>query len=235
MLAASGLGESDLCNTPALPVDAAARAAWLRAGHDEERIAQDCSGKHAGMLAACVAAGWSTRDYLDPAHPLQRLIRETVADMTGVRPLATGVDGCGAPIHALPLAGLARAFGRIAAASGGPERRVAEALRTHPVFVGGTHGTDTRLMQGVPGAIAKLGAEAVLALGLPDGRGVAVKIADGGDRAAGVLLAAVLARLGVASEGALAALAHAPVLGHGQPVGAVIAVLPPRVPGTVAG
>ena len=174
MLAASGLGESDLCNTPALPVDAAARAAWLRAGHDEERIAQGCSGKHAGMLAACVAAGWSTRDYLDPAHPLQRLIRETVADLTGVRPLATGVDGCGAPIHALPLAGLARAFGRIAAASGGPERRVAEALRTHPVFVGGTHGPDTRLMQGVPGAIAKLGAEAVLALVLPDGRGVAV-------------------------------------------------------------
>lgn len=237
MLAASGLGEAALRNTPGLPHDERSRTDWLRAGHDPESIAQGCSGKHAGMLAACVAAGWPTDDYLDPGHPLQRLIRDTVADLTGTPPLALAVDGCGAPIHAVPLAGLARAFGRLAAASGGPERQVADAMRAHPAFVSGTSRSATRLMRDLPGAIAKDGAEAVYAAGLADGRGFAVKITDGGDRAAGVLLAALLRRAGAASDAALEALADAPVLGHGHPVGAVVAVGPatPGRPAMVGG
>jgi L-asparaginase II len=128
---------------------------------------------------------------------------------------------------AVSLHGLARAFGRIAAADPAtPEGRVADAMRTHPDLVGGTRRDVTALMRGTPGLIAKDGAEAVYAAGLPDGRGVALKVADGGQRARPVVLAAVLRLLGVESF-AYERLEEAPVLGHGRPVGAVVAVLAP--------
>ena len=139
-------------------------------------------------------------------------------------PSAVAVDGCGAPIHAIPLAGLARSFGRLAAAEVGPEARVAQAMRDFPEYVGGTRRDVSTLMRRIPGLVAKDGAEAVYAVGLADGRGIAVKIADGGSRARAVVVAAVLRRLGVDDDEALAALEHQPVLGHGQPVGAVVAV-----------
>lgn len=218
-LAASGFGEGDLRNTPGRPIGEDALAAWHRAGRGVSRLAQNCSGKHAGMLAACRAAGWSTDDYLSPEHPLQRLVVEVVEDLTGERIEATVTDGCGAPIHAVALSGLARAFGRIAAASGGHERAVARAMGAHPWHVGGTGRPDTRLMEDLPGVIAKAGAEAVLAIGLPDGRGVAVKITDGA-RAAQVAAAGVLAELGLPDE-AVRRLGAMPVLGHGVPVAEV--------------
>lgn len=223
-LAASGLALADLDNTPDFPVDEDARIAWIRAGRPRAALAQNCSGKHAGMLAACVAAGWPTAGYRDPGHPLQALIRATVADLAGERIVADAIDGCGAPIHAFPLVGLARAFGRIAAATDGPERRVADAMRTHPDLVGGTGRDATLLMQDVAGLIAKDGAEGVFAVGLPDGRGFAVKIVDGSTRARGVLLAELLRGAPGVSDAALARLATSPVLGHGEPVGAVTPV-----------
>ncbi len=169
-------------------------------------------------------AGWDTATYLDPAHPLQRLVADTLAEVAGEPVAATVVDGCGAPAMGVSLAGLARAFGRIAAApSGSDEARVADAMRAHPEFVAGSERDVTALMRGTPGAIAKDGAEGVYAVGLADGRGVAVKIADGADRARAVALAAVLRRLGVESA-AYAVLESAPVLGHGEPVGDVSAV-----------
>ena len=223
MLADAGLGEDDLDNTPARPIGEDALAAWLAAGRPPARIAQNCSGKHAGMLVASRAAGWPTAGYRDASHPLQRHIVATVEDLTGARVSAIVVDGCGAPAHQVPLAGLARAFGRLAAAASGPERDVADAMRAHPWFVGGTGRPDTDLMRGVPGVIAKEGAEAVFAIGLPDGRGVAVKIADGA-RAGRVVAAGVLAGLGIDPD-AVARLGALPILGHGEPVGAVIAAL----------
>ena len=222
-LAASGLGEDALRNTPGRPIGEDALAAWLASGRRDERIAQNCSGKHAGMLAACVAAGWDLETYLDPAHPLQRLVREVVEDLTGSEVVATVTDGCGAPVHAFSLSGLARAFGRLAAATDGHEARVAAAMAAHPFLVGGTGRPDSVLMADVPGAIAKEGAEAVIAIGLPDGHGVAVKIADG-SRAARVVAAALLRDLGVDAD-AVARLGDVPVLGHGERVGSVVAVL----------
>ena len=125
---------------------------------------------------------------------------------------------------AVSLTGLARAFGRIASgAEGTPEHEVATAMRAHPEFVGGTRRDVTALMRGTAGLVGKDGAESVHAVGLADGRGVALKIADGAQRARPVVLAAVLRRLGVEST-AYARLEDAPVLGHGQPVGAVVAV-----------
>jgi L-asparaginase II len=149
---------------------------------------------------------------------------ETLAELAGEPVAATGVDGCGAPVMAISLTGLARAFGRLAsAAEGTGEARVARAINAYPEWLGGTRRDVTSLIRGLPGAVAKDGAESVYALGLPDGRGVALKIADGGQRARPVVMAAALAHLGIEAD-VLAELAHAPVLGHGEPVGAVVAV-----------
>ena len=221
ILAGVGLGLDALQTTPALPLGEAAQRAWLAAGRVEEAIAQDCSGKHAGFLATCVARGWDTTAYRELDHPLQRAVWSTVEELTDARVSAVAPDGCGAPVLAIPLTGLARAFGRLAAAEeGSDERRVADAMRAHPEMVGGTGRDVTALMAATPGLVAKDGAEAVYAVGLPDGRGVALKVVDGATRARPVVMAAVLRYLGVETT-AYAALEDAPVLGHGRPVGAV--------------
>ncbi|MDV3222092.1 asparaginase [Intrasporangium sp.] len=224
ILARAGLSESDLQNTPDHPFDEVARIAWITAGLPKQSIVQNCSGKHASMLATCVLNGWDTATYRERDHPLQVAITETVTELAGEQPSAVAVDGCGAPIHAIPLAGLARSFGRLAAAGEGPEARIAAAMRDFPEYLGGTRRDVTSLIRSVPGLIAKDGAEAVFAVGLPDGRGVAVKIADGASRARGVVVAAVLRRIGITDGEALAPLEHEPVLGHGEPVGSVVAV-----------
>ena len=220
ILASAGLEESSLQNTPDLPFDPAERRAWLTAGRSPSSVAQNCSGKHAAMLATCVAAGWDTATYRDPAHPLQQLVAGTLAELAGEPVAATGVDGCGAPVMAVSLTGLARAFAALATTA----NPVASAIRAHPRWLGGTNRDVSDLIEGVPGLIAKDGAEAVYAAALPDGRAVAVKIADGGTRAAPVVLAAGLRAAGVEAA-VLDQLAEAPVLGHGEVVGAVRALL----------
>lgn len=223
ILDGAGLGLADLQNTPDLPYDPAAREAALADGAARSSLFQNCSGKHAAMLATCRVAGWDLASYRDPGHPLQRHIAEVVGELAGESITASAVDGCGAPVVAISLGGLARAFGALAAADEAtPEGRVARAMRRHPEYVGGDGRDVTILMSQTPGLIAKDGAEAVYAVGLADGRGVALKVADGGQRARPVILAAVLRRIGVHSP-ALAALEDAPVLGHGEPVGAVVA------------
>nr|WP_246306314.1 asparaginase [Allobranchiibius huperziae] len=224
ILAEHDFSPEDLQNTPDLPYDVQARNDWLAAGHGPTSLAQNCSGKHAGMLGACQAAGWDPSTYLDPAHPLQQSMEQTISEIAGEQVSATAVDGCGAPVMAISLAGLARAFGRIAAADEAThEGRVAHAIRAHPEYLGGTRRDVTALIRAVPGAVAKDGAEAVYAVGLPDGRGFAVKIADGSQRARQVVMAALLRSAGVDSPG-LDEIADVPVLGHGQPVGAVLPV-----------
>jgi L-asparaginase II len=173
------------------------------------------------MLVTCVVNGWPVEDYLDPEHPLQRAIAETVADLAGEPVAAIGVDGCGAPVHAVSLLGLAVAFARLAAAPPDtPEGRVADAIRSHPEWLGGTGRDVTRLIRGVPGLVAKDGAEGVYAAALGDGRAAAVKIADGGERPRTAVLATLLHRLGVEAD-VLDELVHVPVFGHGEPVGRV--------------
>ncbi|MEO6144898.1 MAG: asparaginase, partial [Dermatophilaceae bacterium] len=156
--------------------------------------------------------------------PLQQLIVQTHADICGEAVAATGVDGCGAPVLAVSLTGLARAFTRIAAAPEGThEAKLAAVIRAYPQWVGGTGRDVTALISGVPGLIGKDGAESVYAVGLADGRSVALKIADGGQRARPVVMAAALRRLGIHAE-VLDELANAPVFGHGQQVGSIEAV-----------
>jgi L-asparaginase II len=224
ILVGSGLDELDLQNTPDLPYDESERDVWIASGRGATSLAQNCSGKHSAMLATCVAAGWDTATYLEASHPLQQLIAQTLAEVCEELVAATGVDGCGAPVMAVSLTGLARAFSRFATApQGSDEARVASAIRAHPQWLGGTRRDVTSLIRGVPGLIAKDGAESVYAVGLADGRAIALKIADGGQRARPVVMAAALRRMGIQAE-VLDELAHAPVLGHGRQVGSIVAI-----------
>lgn len=185
-------------------------------------LAHNCSGKHAGMLAACAHRGWRPTDYLAPAHPLQREIRAAVAAYAGVpdAQLACGVDGCSAPNYAMPLAALARAFARLASAdddgrwNGGP-RRLRDAMVAHPGMVSGVGRSDELLMRvGAGDWVTKIGAEGVQAVGVTSrGLGVALKVSDGARRAVGPATVAVLDQLGLLDEASRTALA-----GLAQPV-----------------
>ena len=153
-------------------------------------------------------------------------MRATLEELTGVTVEATLVDGCGAPLMSTTLTGLARAFATLATATDGPERRVADAVRRHPTLVSGTRRDESALLAAVPGAIGKVGAEACYVVALPDGRAVALKIEDGGDRARPVVMAAALERLGVLHEpgvdaDAVRATGRHVLRGGGHPVGEV--------------
>ncbi|MFI9441874.1 MULTISPECIES: asparaginase [Streptomyces] len=221
ILERAGLTEDDLRNVPDLPFDPVVRESWVRQGRLPSRLAQNCSGKHAAMLYTAKLNGWSLDDCLDPAHPLQQAIAEIVEDLTGQAIAKVTVDGCGAPLFSVSLHGLARAAARITTApSGTPEARVADAMREHAEMASGTGRDVAALMRAVPGLLAKDGFEGVQVAALPDGRAVAVKIADGANRARVPVAAAALARAGV-DPAALAEFAGEPLLGGGRPVGGV--------------
>ncbi|MET7883229.1 asparaginase [Streptomyces avermitilis] len=215
------LTEDDLRNVPDLPYDPVVRESWVRQGRLPSRLAQNCSGKHAAMLYTAKLNGWSLDDCLDPAHPLQQAIAEIVEDLTGQAIAKVTVDGCGAPLFSVSLHGLARAAARITTApTGTPEARVADAMREHAEMASGSGRDVAALMRAVPGLLAKDGFEGVQVAALPDGRAVAVKIADGANRARIPVAAAALARAGV-DPAALAEFAGEPLLGGGRPVGSV--------------
>ncbi len=213
------LAESDLANTPTRPSGARARSAARLAGVEPSPLQQNCSGKHAAMLATCRVNGWPTEGYLDFTHPLQ------VAITVGIESLGSvvhhvGVDGCGAPTHALSLTDLARSFATLAA----PGSAIGRAMSSHPTLVGGATRDVTVLMQVVPLLIAKEGAAGVLAAALADGRAIAFKIADGSDTARKAVTPTALRAAGIDLDEAAAERLVVPVLGHGRPVGQVMAL-----------
>ncbi|CAM5620028.1 asparaginase [Streptomyces pilosus] len=221
ILERAGLTEDHLRNIPDLPFGPAVRDTWVREGRPPSRLAHNCSGKHAAMLYTARLNGWSLDGYLDPAHPLQQAIAEIVEDLTGQRVATVTVDGCGAPLFAVSLRGLAVAAARLTtAAPGTPEARVADAMREHAEMASGSGRDVAALMRAVPGLLAKDGFEGVQVAALPDGRAVAVKIADGASRARVPVTAGALARAGVDAP-SLAAFAGEPLLGGGRPVGEV--------------
>jgi len=228
ILRRAGLGVSALRCPPALPFD---QEALLAAGRPR-RILHNCSGKHAGMAAACARAGLEVAAYTQPAHPLQQRVLRAVRRGTGVEHPHVGVDGCGVPVHGVPLATAATLYARL----GWPERfghlapfveRATAAMRAEPYMVAGRDRTDTAVMTEVPGLITKGGAEALHCASVPAlGLGVAVKAADGGERASGPALIRALRLLGVIDDVQLARLdrfARRPVAGGGQRVGEVTA------------
>ncbi len=219
-LAAAGLDESALQCPPDLPSGRDALLAWVAGGGRPARICHNCSGKHAAMLATCVAAGWPTDTYRWPGHPLQQAIRARIATLCDEPVHGVAVDGCGAPAFAVSLLGLARAFAVLATAPSGFAREVADAMRSFPRLIGGTGRAVSELTAAVPGLVCKEGAEGVWAAALPDGRAFAAKIDDGGMRALPPLLAAALRYWGADNE-VVARWAAVPVLGGGAPVGAI--------------
>ncbi|WP_165495405.1 asparaginase [Actinomadura roseirufa] len=198
ILAGAGLGAADLRCPAHWPIDPEVARELVRAGGGASRSRMNCSGKHAAMLATCVIAGWPTASYLDPGHPLQLAVGRAVEDLTGEAPVATGIDGCGAPLFAVSTIGVARAFrALVLAAPGTPERRVADAMRAHPQWTSGTDREERGLMDAVPGLLVKCGAEGVDAFAYADGRAGAVKIDDGAMRARTPVTVALLRALGV--------------------------------------
>jgi len=224
VLSEAGLDDAALDNTPSFPLAEQAAVAMVRAGEGPDRLHQNCSGKHAAMLATCVACDWPTDSYLDPAHPLQLAIRTAIEDITGEQVSAIAVDGCGAPLFAVSLVGVARAFSRLVNADPGTaQRRVADAMRANAFLVGGTGRDVTTLMLEVDGLLVKDGAEGVCAAASGDAIGVAVKIDDGSGRARTPVLVEALTRVGVAVD--RTRLTSTDVLGHGRPVGELRATL----------
>ena len=220
ILAMSGLDESALQMAADWPLDQQAREDAIRNGGAKSPLAMNCSGKHAGMIRTTVLAGGDIANYRDPDHPIQLAIVQAIDDLAHEQATNLAIDGCGAPLYAISLYALARAFGYIASASDGAEQRVATAIRNHPEYVSGTRRDELELHLAIPGLMVKAGAEAVYAVGLADGRGVAVKISDGSPRARPVAMAGVLQRLGFDHE-TLDAQVSAPVLGGGEVVGEI--------------
>ncbi|MCU6482002.1 L-asparaginase II [Arthrobacter silviterrae] len=219
ILANAGLSPENLGNSTDLPYGVAEREEWLRAGHGPSHLAQNCSGKHAALLATCARNGWPLETYLHPEHPLPTLIREVVAELTGEELTDISTDGCGTEVFALSLTGMARAFSKlVTAASGTPERRVADAMRAHPDMVAGPGRDVTALMAAVPGLLAKDGFEGIQLIALADGAAVALKISDGGDRARMPSAVPALIALGL-DPAPLAPFNNLPVFGGGHPVG----------------
>jgi L-asparaginase II len=222
VLALFGLDESDLRNTPSHPYDGRARDAAIRNGDEPSAIRQNCSGKHAGMLATCRVNGWPVADYLETEHPVQAGITASI-EQHGAPVQHVGIDGCGAPTHAIALDDLARAFAGIATA----QAAVADSMSARPELVGGPTRDVTRWMQAVPGLVAKDGADGVMAGALPDGRSFALKMAGGSDGARQAATGEALRVLGVDVDGALGETRDATrpiVSGHGREVGRIDAL-----------
>ena len=195
ILATVGLTENDLQNAKDKPLGEIERRAW--ADKEPTRLAMNCSGKHAGMLATCVAAGWPTANYLDPAHPLQVAIKEELENLANEEVALTSADGCGAPLFLFSLQGLARAMRAITISTDPIHQSVVQSCRDFPEMVAGEKRLTTRLMREVPGLFMKEGAEGVEVATLADGRTIVFKISDGSLRPFETLMVAALAEFGV--------------------------------------
>ena len=228
LLRAGGLTEAAIRCPPALP----SRGEDARRVGRPRRVFHNCSGKHAAMVVAAEAAGWGHQGYEGPTHPLQHEVLRAVRRATGIERPEIGVDGCGVPVHGLPLSAMATLFARLARPEllgplAATAARAVAAMVAHPYLVAGRGRTDTLLMSAAPGVVSKGGAEALHCAAILDtGVGVAVKVADGGERASGPALVRALALLGALAPEQLeilGSLVRRPVMGGGRPVGEMVA------------
>jgi len=181
------------------PLGAAERAEMVRDGEDPSRVAMNCSGKHAGFLAACVHQGWDLDTYLDPAHPLQQEIRATIIELSGETPAFGSTDGCGAPLHALSVRALATAIARISGGQFPHSSTLVDAVGQNAWALDGRGRDNTVVIERI-GGVAKIGAEGLVVIGTPGGVAVAVKILDGSMRATTPVALAALAAVGAISD-----------------------------------
>lgn len=225
ILARASMDEGALRCPPAWPLDEEA----ARGAAGPAAVLHQCSGTHAGMLLASARAGLDPATYPEPSHPLQERIGEAISAAAGAGPLGVGVDGCGIPVHRLPLAALATAYARLGrpdrlGALGRAAARLAESMRAEPYLVAGRRRLCTSLMESASGLLVKTGAEGIACAGLIDrGWGVALKIEDGAPRAERAALVRALALLDAIDPTLPEVAPHArpPVVGGGRVVGAV--------------
>ena len=207
LLARIGLGADDLECGAHMPYHEATAAQLLRAGAGPARVHNNCSGKHAGMLATSKCLDEPTRGYIEPEHPSQRRWIDTFGELAGIdmARLPASRDGCGIPVIAVPPRAMATAFARVAAPDDLPAARadalarITGAIAAHPFMVAGSGRLCTEVMQ-LTGKrlLLKTGAEGVFTAILPEpGLGVALKIDDGNTAAAEVAVLHLLERLGV--------------------------------------
>ncbi len=206
----AGLTEDSLRCPAARASDPETRDRQIRDLDPASPIRMTCSGKHAGMLLTCVAAGWDPTGYLDPEHPLQRHLRDTIERLTGEKIQASVMDGCGAPVHAVTLTGLARGIHRMGTASERSpfalHRHAASVVRTvreNPWTIAGPGHPDTLIAERL-GVFSKFGAEGVQVAVAPDGTTVALKMLDGGQRAAPLVALTLLQSAGALTAAEIA-------------------------------
>lgn len=209
-----GLDETALRNTPDKPLDLKERAAW--GDKAPTSLAANCSGKHAAMLATCVANGWDLTSYKNPNHPLQLAIKAEFARLSGEQITKVGVDGCGAALFAISLKALARAIQNLMMSNDPVHKSVVNACRSNPVLVSGVGRLPTLLMEKVPGLFVKDGAEGVMVIATAKGEVIVWKMSDGSQRGASALAIANLLHLGITVD-----IEREKVMGDGQVVGEV--------------
>ncbi len=217
VLASAGASEDDLRTPEAWPSSRSAAHALVRRGCGPSRIAMNCSGNHAGMIAASSELGWPIARYLDQASPVHALAAACIREHTGRTPSHPGVDGCGGPVWAIPLSALARGYASIVRS----EPALLDAVAQEPELLEGT-GTDTTRAVSAFGILAKSGAEGVWCAATPAGAAVAVKVLDGGHRAAAAIAIALLGQVGALQEEGVARFLDDPafaVRGGGREVG----------------
>lgn len=190
ILQGAGLTTAALRNSLDLPLGKAERLAW--GANPPTRLAQGCSGKHAGMLATCAVNGWDTETYLEVEHPLQLAIRQEIEGLIGAPVISATADGCGAPLFAITTRNFALGAHKLRVSLDPVHQEVVAACLAHPDMVAGNGRLTTSLMESIPGLFMKDGAEAVELLSLPDGRACVIKISDGGDRAFPTIVKAIL-------------------------------------------
>jgi L-asparaginase II len=215
-LARLGLDQAALeCGAHA-PLDAASAERLIAAGRAPEPVHNNCSGKHTAMLATALHLGAALAGYTAADHPVQRRVAATLAEMAGIEALpAPALDGCSLPTWPLTLGQLATALARLADPAGLPPARraacarICAAMTAHPKLVAGSGRACTAIMTIAPNVVVKTGAEGVYGAALPElGLGLALKVEDGGGRAAPVALLGLLEAVGALSPGQRVALDH---------------------------
>ena len=192
MLATRSISTSQLKNAVDKPLGEKEKIAW--GDKQPSQLAQNCSGKHAGMLITCQQNGWEMNTYLELNHPLQEAIKSEIETLAGEKVSATSVDGCGAPLFAISLIGLARAISNLVKSKDALYQQIVLACTKYPELVAGDGRLTTRMMQAVPGLFMKEGAEGVQVCVLSDGRVTAIKIIDGSWRPIAAIIMEIFKR-----------------------------------------
>jgi L-asparaginase II len=195
MLEKRDISISTLKNSVDKPLGEKEKIAWGE--KPPSQLAQNCSGKHAGMLITCKQNGWDMATYLDMNHPLQIAIKNEIEELAGEKVSAVSIDGCGAPLFALSLIGLARSISNLVKSNEAVHKQTVTACTTYPELVAGEGRLTTRMMKAVPGLFMKEGAEGIEVCALSDGRVIAIKIIDGSWRPVAPIIMEIFKRWGV--------------------------------------